>query len=256
MKRILGLSIALAALLVFVGCEEEITLVTPDVTIQVLDNGATLRLTWDEVTDADGYYIYRDGVLVDSIDEATTTTYDADEPAQLYEVSAFAGEDESATDQIDCEPVVTTSLEVWDTDDSDTLHPSAFGFNTSGTAIAYAIGDTTSWPSIDYYIHGGATTEFWSPHHGNLNDQVNVTKNSGETDFDDIDICDAPGAYLSQTEVSENAVYYFWIDPTDNGWDAATDYFGKIKVEDVSGNKVTMRLAFQTIAGLRWCVTD
>lgn len=255
MKKILGLSIVFAALLVFVGCEDAVTIATPTVTITVATNGATLSLSWTEVTDADGYYIYMDGVLVETIDEPTTTTYSATTPAQLYEVSAFAGDDESATSQIDCEPVETTSLDVWDTDQA-APDPSGWGFNTSGTAVSYQVSDPANHPLIDYYIHGGATTQFWSPHDGNFNNEVNVTKNSGGTDYDDTDIADAPGAYSTQTDVVSGAVYYFWIDPTNNGWDDATDYFGKIKVQAIDGNKVTMTLAYQTIAGLRWCVTD
>jgi len=252
MKRILGITIALTALLVLVGCEgEEAVLDTPDVVYTVIDEGGTLRLEWLTVTDAEGYRIYIDGDLADSTEDLM---YDAEIPAKLYQVTAYAGEDESDFADIDCAPVITLSLDVWDTD-QPAPDPSGFGFNTEGTAVAYTLTNQDNWPYIDYYIHGGTTTEFWSPHHGGYNDEVNVTKNSGDTDFDALDIADAPGAYFSQTEVVSGAVYYFWIDPTDNGWDDATDNFGKIKVEAIDGNKVTMKLAFQPIEGLRWCVT-
>ena len=254
MRRLLGLAITMVALVALTGCEGEEALDSPDVTYTVLDEGATLRLEWLEITDADGYYIYADGAVIDTIDDPATTIYDAVTPAKLYEVTAYAGEDESAADEIDCAPVVTASLDVWDTDEP-APNPSGFGFNSSGTAVSYVLSDPDNWPFIDYYIHGGATTEFYSPHHGGYNDEVNVTKNSGSTDFDAVTIADAPGGYLSITAVVSGAVYYFWIDPTDNGWDDATDNFGKIKVEAIDGNKVTMKLAYQPIAGLRWCVT-
>ncbi|MBE0433081.1 hypothetical protein IBX73_06395 [candidate division WOR-3 bacterium] len=254
MKRLFGIAIAMIALVALVGCEGEVALDSPDVTYTVIDQGATLRLSWIEITDADGYYIYADGVVIDTIDNPSITTYDAETPAKLYEVTAYSGEDESAADEIDCAPVITASLDVWDTD-QPAPDPSGFGFNSVGTAVAYTLTNQDNWPFIDYYIHGGATTEFWSPHHGNYNDEVNVTKNSGLSNFDAITIADAPGGYLSINPVNSGAVYYFWIDPTDNGWDASTDYFGKIKVEAIDGNKVTMKLAFQPIAGLRWCVT-
>lgn len=251
MKRLFGLAIAMIALVALVGCEGEEALDSPDVTYTVLDEGATLRLEWFEITDADGYYIYADDEVIDS---TTNLVYDATVPAKVYGVAAYAGDDESAVDEIDCAPVITASLDVWDTD-QPAPDPSGFGFNSSGTAVSYVLSDPDNWPFIDYYIHGGATTEFYSPHHGGYNDEVNVTKNSGLTDFDATDIADAPGGYLSITAVNSGAVYYFWIDPTDNGWDDATDNFGKIKVEAIDGNKVTMKLAFQRIAGLRWCVT-
>lgn len=249
MKKLLALTTILVAF-IFIGCEEEVTLEAPDVTFTVTDQGATLALSWDEITDADGYIIYADGEAIDTV---TTTSYDATTPAKLYEVSAYAGDEESAKDQIDCSPEITTSLEVWDMSEPPP-NPSGFGFNTAGTAVAYQVSDSSNWAYIDYYIESNPQ-QFWSPHHGNYNDEVNATKNSGGSDFDAADIADAPGGYLTQTDVASGAVYYFWIDPTNNGWDNATDNFGKIKVESVSGTKVTMKLAFQKIAGLRWCVT-
>jgi hypothetical protein len=254
MKRILGLSIALAALIIFVGCEEEIALTAPVVDYTVTDNGATLRLTWDEVEDADGYYIYADGAVVATIDEATTTTYSATTPAQVYAVAAYAGDDTSATDEVDCEPEETASLDVYDISEPPP-NPSGFGFNSSGTAVTYSLTDTTNWGNIDFYIED-APQRFFSPHHGGYNNQVNVTQNSGSTEYDTLNIAAAPGGYSSQTDIADGAVYYFWIDPTDNGWDNSTDYFGKIKIEAISGTQITMTLAFQRIAGLRWCMTD
>jgi hypothetical protein len=235
----------------FIGCEGEVTLEAPDVTYTAEDNGATLRITITEVADADGYIIYADG---DSIDETTTLSYDATTPAAKYEISAYSGDTESDKTEIDCAPAVTPSLDVWDMSEPPP-NPSAFGFNTSGTAVAYQVSDTTNWTLIDYYIED-SPQRFFSPHHNNYNNEVNVTVNSGSTDFDALDIADAPGGYSSQTDISSGAVYYFWIDPTNNGWDNSTDYFGKIKIEGISGTQVTMKLAFQLIAGLRWCVTS
>ena len=45
MKKLLGLTLAFAALLVMVGCDGEVTLDAPDVTYTVTDEGATLTLT-------------------------------------------------------------------------------------------------------------------------------------------------------------------------------------------------------------------
>lgn len=256
MKKLLGLTLAFAALLVMVGCDGEVTLDAPDVTYDVdaTDDGGTLLLTWVEIADADGYYIYADGAVVDTLDDPATTSYDAATPAAEYAVSAYAGEDESALTTVDCAPVVTLSLDVWDIT-QPAPDPSAFGFNTSGTAASYTLSDSTNWPLIDYYIEAGPQ-QFWSPHHGNYNNEVNVTVNSGSTDFDACTIADAPGGYSSQTDIASGAVYYFWIDPTNNGWDDATDYFGKISVDAVSGTQITLTIAYQPIAGLRWCVTD
>jgi len=257
MKKLLTLT-AFALLLAFVGCESEVTLETPDVSYTVTDQGATLTLTWDEITDADGYYIYADGVKIDSV---TTTSYDATTPAALYEVSAYAGDQESGKDQIDCGAVETASLIVYGSGDPSPDHPSGFGFNASGTATTYAVSDQSNWPYIDYWIHSVSANEqeFASPHQGGqngFNDEVNTTKNSGLTDYDAAKICDAPGGYTAPTTINANAVYYFWIDPDNDGWGTGNDHFGKIQVLGVNGYAVTLKLAYQPIAGLRWCVVD
>ena len=254
MKRILNLAIVFAVILMLVGCGDDVVLDTPDVDYTATDEGATLDLDWVEIADADGYYIYADGVVIDTIDDPATITYTATTPAAVYGVSAYSGDDVSGTDEVDCAPVVTTGLNVWDIT-QPAPDPSGFGFAASGTASAYSVSDSTNWPLIDYYIEANPQ-EFWSSHHGGFNNEVNATVNSGSTDFDACTIADAPGNYSTQTDIASGAVYYFFIDPTNNGWDDATDYFGKIVVTAVSGTQITMTLAYQPIAGLRWCVTD
>ncbi|MBN2620405.1 hypothetical protein JXB22_04870 [candidate division WOR-3 bacterium] len=253
MKKLFGIAIAMAALLILVGCDGEVVLDAPDVDYTVDDTGATLALEWVEIADADGYYIYADGVIVDTL-EATELAYDATTPAAEYAVSAYAGEDESDLTTIDCAPEVTEGLVIYDMS-QPAPDPSGFGFNSSGTAVAYSVSDSTNWALLDFYIENGPQS-FWSPHHGGYNAEVNATENSGSTNFDGEDIANAPGNYTTQTDVVSDAVYFFWIDPTNNGWDDATDYFGKIKVQSINGTAITMDLAFQPIAGLRWCVTD
>jgi len=255
MKKVLTLAIASAAILILVGCESNVAPETPLVTSTVADSGATLALSWSAVAGADGYIIYADDTLVDTI---STTTYAATIPAKKYAVSAYAGIDESATQEIDCSPVVTESLIVYSSADSDSTQPNGFGFNTSGTAVAYLLTDTASYPLFDYWIQtDNDTMQFVSPNQypDTLNDEVNVTKNSGGTSFDAEDICDAPGGYTTPTAINANAVYFFWIDPTNNNWDATTDHFGKIKIKAIDGMKVTLELAYQPVAGLRWVVT-
>ncbi|MCX7994349.1 MAG: hypothetical protein N3A65_01055 [candidate division WOR-3 bacterium] len=259
MKKFLSFPL-LITLLIFIGCEKEVTLETPDVTYTVAtdDKGGTLKLEWDEITDADGYIIYADGEVIDTV---TELSYDATTPAALYEVSAYAGDQESGKDRIDCGAVETPSLTVYGSSDPDTTHPSGFGFNAQGNAVAYSISNQNNWPLIDYWIYstaGGATIKFVSPSDRTppLNNEVNVTKNSGQSNYDDVKIADPPGGYSTQTDVRSGAVYYFWIDPTNNGWDASTDHFGKIQVQGINGVQLTLKIAYQPIAGLRWCVVE
>ncbi|MEO0123316.1 MAG: hypothetical protein ABIL69_04860 [candidate division WOR-3 bacterium] len=259
MKKLLTLTL-LTVLFIFVGCEKEVSLETPNVdyTVKTSDQGATLSLTWDEITDADGYLIYADGVVIDTV---TTTSYDATVPAAKYEISAYAGDQESGKDAVDCGAVETASLIVWGSSDPDTTHPSAFGFNAQGNAVAYSLSNANNHPLIDYWIYstaGGGTIKFVSPSDRTppLNNEVNATKNSGQTNYDNVTIADAPGGYSTQTDIQSGAVYYFFIDPTNNNWDASTDHFGKIQVVGINGVQVTLKIAYQPIAGLRWCVVE
>ena len=242
--------------MVFFGCEKTPTLEAPNVsyTVSPSDSGGTLELSWDEVTDADGYIIYADGAVIDTV---TTISYDATTPAALYEVSAYAGDQESDKDQIDCGAVETASLIVYGSGDTASTHPSGFGFNASHVAVAYAISDSTNWPYIDYWIHSVSSSvqEFASPSQAGYNSEVNTTQNSQQTNYDAVTICAKPGNYTAPTTINANAVYYFWIDPNDDGWGASNDYFGKIQVLGVNGYQITLKIAYQPIAGLRWCVT-
>ncbi len=267
MKKLLGLAVALVAILILVGCEGEVTLEAPDVTWTVpdADEGAVLSLSWDAVEDADGYIIYADD---DSIDEVTAAPweYDADVPAAVYGVSAYSGDDESDITEVDCAPVVTTNITVYGNSDPDPAHPSGIGFTAAGNCLTLAISDPTTWPDIDFYFNDTNPTQglidLVSPgdHLPPYNTEENASANTGETDFASVVIADAPGAYSTQTELLENAVYSLWIDPDADGWDAENDHFGKMKVESITGAAapytVVITCAYQLIEGLRWVVTE
>jgi len=255
MKKILALTFAFAALLVLVGCESSTTPDVPTVTYTVIDDGGGLTLTWSADANADGFIIYHDDVAVDTV---VGTTYTDTVPCMVIGVTAYAGDQESAADEIDCTPIETAALVVYGNTDPDTTHPSGFGFNAGGAAVAYSLSNTANHPLLDYYINSvPATPQFTSPsdHVPAYNDEVNATENSGSTNYADVTIAGAPGGYSTQTNISANAVYYFWIDPDNDGWGDSNDYFGKVQVTGVNGLANTLKLAYQGIAGLRWCVT-
>ncbi|HEX7318874.1 MAG TPA: hypothetical protein VF399_00770 [bacterium] len=254
MKRLLTLFGTVIALVALIGCEGEVTLEAPSVSYTVENDGADLALTWSEVTDADGYIIYGDDVVLDTV---TTTTYTVTTPAALVEVTAYSGDTESDADQIDCAPVETASLHIFGSSDPDTTHPSGFGFSSSGTATGYSISNSNNADLIDYWIYSTSTLlQFVSPSDANppFNSEVNATVNSG-SDYNGLVIADAPGGYSTQTDIASGAVYSFWIDPDNDGWGDNNDYFGKISVDGINGVDCTLTLAYQSIAGLRWCVT-
>jgi hypothetical protein len=260
MKKLFGLTLALAAILVMIGCDGEVTLDTPDVDYTVTDQGATLSLSWVEIADADGYYIYADAVVIDTLEDPATTTYDATVPAAEYAVSAYAGEDESGLATIDCEPVVTNDLDIYGLSDPDTLHPSGLSFTSSGSATAISV-QSANYSALDYIFDDLnftpmtlASPNAYSPVY---NDEKNMSvEAAGITDFDELDIADAPGSYSTQTALSGNAVYSFFMDQDDDNWDTDSDYFGKIYIASITGTHAVITVAYQPITGLRWCVTD
>ena len=258
MKRILGLAFVCAALIMLVGCNG-VTLDAPDVDYTVTDDGATLALDWIAIADADGYYIYADGEVVDTLDDPETITYDADVPAAEYSVSAFAGEDESALTDIDCAPVVTSNVTVYGLSDPDTAHPSGLSFTSSGTAVPLSVKQS-NYLDLDYIFDdlNFATLTLASPNAYSppYNAEKNMSVDAGVTDFDAIDIADAPGGYTTQTTLAANAVYSLFMDQDDDNWDTDSDYFGKMKVESISGSTVVITVAYQTMTGLRWVFTQ
>jgi hypothetical protein len=263
MKKLIGITLAVSALLILIGCEGEGDgLEAPNVTYTVIDNGATLFLEWTAVDGADGYYIYADGILIDS---TTGTSYDATVPAGFYGVSAYAGEDESATDEIDCTPVETANITVYGNSDPDPDHPSGIGFTAAGACVPLALSETSNWPDIDFYFDDATFPQLTivSPdaHEPTpYNDEENATAASG-TDYDALEIAAEVGQalYNTQRTLANNAVLSFWIDPDANGWGDTNDYFGKMKVVSITGTgpyMTVLNFAYQPVAGLRWVVTQ
>lgn len=260
MKKLLGLTLAFAALLVMVGCDGEVTLDTPDVTYTVTNEGGTLALDWIEIVDADGYYIFADGVATDTLDDPATVTFNATVPAAVYGVQAYAGEDVSGTDEIDCAPTSTLTMDIYGLSDPDTTHPSGLSFTSSGSATAISV-QSANYPDLDYIFDDLNYTTLTLASPNSYSPVYNSEKNmsveaTGITDFDALDIADAPGSYSTVTTLAGNAVYSFFMDQDDDGWDTDSDYFGKINVVSITGTHAVINVAYQPITGLRWCVTD
>lgn len=255
MKRILNLTIVFAVILMLVGCGDDVVLDAPDVDYTVTDEGATLSLDWILIADADGYYIYADGAVIDTV---TTNAYDATIPAAVYGVAAYSGDDVSGTDDVDCTPVQTSNLNIWALSDTATDHPSGLSFTATGTGVAISV-QSANYADLDYIFDDvGMPLTLMSPNAYTpvFNDEKNMSLEATGTDFDAIEIADAPGNYSTQTPLQENAVYALFMDQDDDGWDTDSDHFGKMKVESIAGTAITITVAYQTITGLRWLVTD
>jgi hypothetical protein len=255
MKRLAFVAaLALVAVVLNIACDEILELDKPgNFEYEATDSGNALKLTWSAVTDAAGYRVKIDGTT----EETSNTEYTVDTPAKMIEVTAYNGAVESDPVEVDCEPVITTSIEVYGVTDPSPDHPSGFGFKSDGAAVTYAVSDSASWPVIDYVMDDKTQAmSFRSPNAYTppLNAEDNTTAEVlGTTDFDAAK--NADGDFYNVKEAIEGAVYYFWIDPNANDWDLE-DHFAKAKVESFAGTKVVLKLAYQTVPGLSWLVTD
>lgn len=234
-----------ATLLLIVACTPP-TLETPTVTATAIENGAKLRLTWTAITNASGYNVYLDGTK----NSITTTSYDVTTPTKLIEVSAYSGSEESDKWSLNTGVVKTTSVSV--DNKAGTGTNKAFYFNASGTAIAIPLTQTTD---IDFVLDtAGINTELRGPtsYDPDINSKDNASAQATSTDFDAYNLAEATGgSYNTVRTLSNGGLYSLWIDPNGNGW-TTDDRFAKMKVENISGNTLTLTFGYQKVGGLRW----
>ena len=269
------LAMGIVSVLGIYGCNKTTSnITTPSVQYAAEQpDGAKLSLTWTAISNIDGYHVYiyyksRDTTIDLS---SSATTYEVTTPAKTIEVSAYKGTDESDKWTLDLTAVKTTTITVYGANDPVATDPSGFGFSTTdGSVHTYALSgvDTaTNWPLIDFYLEdrGAISLSLYAPTdvpssafpYHKLNDKGNVSVAASVSDFDTFNITSAPGgSYSTQTLLSNNTVYSFWLDPNNNSWDATEDHFGKLKVTTISGERVDMEVAYQKVPGLRWVVTE
>jgi len=245
-----------ALLVLIVACQTPVTLDKPKVDWTVKDQGGTLKLSWDAVTDAEGYKVYFDGNSTADT-TLTATSIEITDPKKSIKVEAYNGTE--TNDSTIVLTVVTTAtlavhgLSVVGTDNS-------FGFNTTtGTGIAVDVSSGTA-ADADFIMEDRDPDpmSFWGP--SAYPSPVNTKGNAsvvatGITDFNALKTAPAPGSYNTETQISQNAVYSLWIDVTNNNW-SLDDHFGKAQVVSISGAAVTLKLGYQMIPGLRWVVSD
>jgi len=239
------------AVVLFIGCTSPVKVAAPNVQVAAVDTGKTLRLTWAAVTDAQGYYVYLDTGSKITL-ASTVTTYDVTYPNKTISVTAYnsSGESDKATTTT---TTISSTITVDNVAGSGANH--AFYFNTSGTALAIPLTDVSDMDFVLDTTNGG--TELRSP------DQYSPPYNSKDnssatttTSFANYDIAEAPGGYLTARPILDGNVMALWMDPTNNGW-TTDDHYAKMQVAIPTGsNTATLTLAYQTIGGLRWVLSD
>jgi hypothetical protein len=256
-KNALLVAFAVALLFIGTGCDTLVTLDKPTVSAEAVSSGATLRLTWTTVTDAKSYEITTD----DSTYSTTSTSFDVTTPTGTIAVRAVNGNDMSDPATIDCKVVETSSLVLYGISDANADDPSGLTFTASGSASALSLADANK-ASIDFVCDDqqssvtpvgliNAGDYVWSQ-----NSKLNTLMDAGTTDFDAFELAASTG-YTTQLTTGTNGVYAIWLSSSAT-W-TTTDHFVKAKVISVEQPsstyyKVTLRLAYQKIGGLRWLV--
>ncbi|MEO0098168.1 MAG: hypothetical protein ABIK94_01075 [candidate division WOR-3 bacterium] len=251
MKRFLPYLVIFLGIILIGGSCPPPSLEKPSVQYSVLQNGDGLRFSWTAVDGAKGYYVYVDGTK----NSTTQLTYDVTTPAKEIKITAYADGTESDPYILNTTAVVTSTITVYGRGDPDPNHPSGFGFASDGTAVTYALGNSSNWPNIDFYLDDvGQPMTICSPDVRGYNNEENSTREETTTDFDALKIAGTT-EYYTQKELTSGALYSLWIDPNANGWDT-NDNFAKMKVVSMSGHEVVLKVAYQKIGGLRWVVTQ
>jgi len=231
-------------------------LATPVVVCEAVNTGAALRLVWTAVTHAKSYEIVTD----DSVFTITSLSFDITTPTAFIELRAVNGSSRSDPATINCRVIETASLVLYGINDPDPWHPSGLAFTTDGVACALSL-DEANRASLDFVCDDQNLLPVGFKNAGDYgwpqNSKINALIDAGTTDYDAYVEAAASG-YMTQLEIAANAVYALWlsISPT---W-TTSDHYCKAKIisiEDVGGaRKVTLKVGFQKIGGLRWVMSQ
>ena len=140
--------------------------------------------------------------------------------------------------------------------DPDPNHTSGLAFSTNGSASALTLDDANK-ASLDFVCDDSNVTPVGLVNAGDYgwyqNSEINSLMDAGTTDYDAFGEAAGSG-YTTQLGIRANGVYALWLSRTQS-W-TTSDHFCKAKIisiEDVGGvQKVTLKVGYQLIGGLRW----
>lgn len=218
--------------------------------------GGGLRVFWNPPSGAtpDEYV-----VSVDDVDHpAVQTTEDyVYTPAGKISVYAVYGENQSEPVELGLKAVETEYLDAWSAKDPSPEHPSGIGFDLAGYATAYAMSWRENWPYIDYYVDTMmclASPNMRTPEPMNYENNTSCAESDSYEELEIVKPCELEG-YMTQQPITEYASYGLWLDPDDDGY-TSDDHFGKAYIVRIDNLKVTFKLGYQKVPGLRWVVTE
>jgi hypothetical protein len=235
----------LAMLLIFIwGCpnpeEEETVPKVTNVTITADSEGDGVIISWDEVSDVDGYDLYTpdgDTILLD-YDE---TAYNDNAPSQTgtYTIYTVSGSNYSDPVTIDDEPTAGTSVLLYMYNPS-TSDPSGFGWNPvtgNGSTYQATAGNAAV---IDFYVD--TDFSFTAPANGGgsyTGDKTTYIIWIGTSNFVTAPL--GPSGYSNYEAIQ---VGYFAFLTEEN-------HYAKVHVTNENGSTVTFDYEFQPIDYLR-----
>jgi len=137
-------------------------------------------------------------------------------------------------------------------------NPSGLAFNADGSAVAKSLADANK-ASLDFVCDDVNMSPVGMVNAGDYgwsqNSKINTLMDAGTSDYDAFGEAAASG-YTTQLGIGVNGVYALWLSTSTN-W-TTSDHFCKAKIisiEDIGGvQKVTCRVAYQKIGGLRWLI--
>jgi hypothetical protein len=228
----------------------------PVVSLTPRNLGALLRLTWHPLPQADSYRVTVD----DSAIMTTDTTQDVESPARLISVCAYYATTKGEESYVDCTPAVSV-ITVNANSDPDPMDPCAFGFTMNGTCPIYSL-DEQNRPHLDFVVDDISSSWVGLVNAGDYgwpqNHKVNRLMDAGTLYFDTFDFAAGSG-YTTQLNIAANGVYALWL--SDSAHWTPNDHFCKTKViliEQPSGTyyRVTLKVAYQKVGGIRWLKTN
>jgi len=250
MRKILYTGLLVTGLLVLGACtttEENEYLQSPGtLTATVVNNGYAVQLQWDVVDDADGYYVYRGNVAVDTIDDKDSTTIIVT-VNDIYSVRAYKDDLLSdPTNSVDLRPVQTDNVVMYDAITySDTAHPSGAGWDENGNLLVYPL--TGHCDVVDmFYVNGliKGIQQSTSSCPNSPDTTYFALVNARYEDLDSIPVEPTTG----EVPATINAVYAVKVITS-----SRQVYYGKIKVVSVNTTEhsVTLSGALQLLEGYK-----
>ncbi len=212
-----------------------------NVTIVATTDGLGVYITWNEVTDVDGYDVVTPDGHTEEL-EADENYYEDTSPAQTgtYTIYCVVEPDRGDGATISSAPEVSTSnLTVYGWNESG---DSGFGWNVStGIGQTYSCVGTTNSGVIDFFFYDQGTYYHFisgdeDPYYGSRTGHI---VRMGTSDFDE-----APGAgsYANMEDVIAGNYYAFSV---------GNDYYGKLYVTSALATEATFSYEFQTIQSFR-----